>query len=80
MSRITSGKLRLDVQREWPAGFIEAALDTVQPAAEAKGVRLETRARPGRRADRRRPGRLQQVVWNLLSNAIKFTPRAARCR
>lgn len=75
MSRITSGQVRLDVQPVDPAAFVDAALETVRPAAEAKGVRLE------KLLDRKAgpisgdPGRLQQIVWNLLSNAIKFTPR-----
>ncbi len=75
MSRITSGKLRLDIQPVEPATFVEAALQTVQPAAEAKAIRLEKAldARAGPILGD--PGRLQQVVWNLLSNAIKFTPK-----
>ena len=76
MSRITSGKLRLDVQPVAPAAVIEAAIETVRPAAEAKGIRLDHGARSGGRPGRRAiPSRLQQVVWNLLSNAIKFTPQ-----
>ena len=50
MSRITSGKLRLDVQPVEPAAVIEAALETVRPAADAKGIRLEHGARPDGRA------------------------------
>jgi signal transduction histidine kinase/ActR/RegA family two-component response regulator len=75
MSRITSGKLRLDVQSVHPASFIEAALETVKPAADAKGVRLEPLLDPAAGPVSGDPGRLQQVIWNLLSNAIKFTPR-----
>ena len=75
MSRITSGKLRLDIQPLQPVSFIEAAVETVKPAADAKGIRLEKFLDPGAGPISGDPGRLQQVVWNLLSNAIKFTPR-----
>jgi PAS domain S-box-containing protein len=78
MSRITSGKVRLDVQRVDLRAVIMAAIDTVRHAAEAKGVRLQpvldTLAGPVS-GDQ---NRLQQVFWNLLSNAIKFTPKAGR--
>lgn len=75
MSRITSGKVLLDIQNLAPAGFLDAAIETVRPAADAKNIRLEKHydADPGMVAGD--PARLQQVVWNLLSNAIKFTPR-----
>ena len=56
MSRITSGKLRLDIQTVHPVAFIEAAVETVRPAADAKGIRLESDARSGGRADLRRSG------------------------
>ena len=74
MSRITSGKLRLDVQMLEPLTFVEAAINTLRPAVEAKGLRLETvlAGNAGRVAGD--AARLQQVVWNLLSNAVKFTP------
>ena len=75
MSRITSGKLRLDVQPLQPVSFIEAALETVEPAADAKGIRLERVLDPAAGPISGDPGRLQQVIWNLLSNAIKFTPQ-----
>ena len=75
MSRITSGKLRLDVQPVMPATFIEAALETVRPSADAKGIRLEKMIDTDAGPVSGDPGRLQQVVWNLLSNAIKFTPK-----
>ena len=75
MSRITSGKMQLDVQTVMPTTFILAAIDTVQPAADAKNIRvvkiLDHTAGPIS-GD---PNRLQQVLWNLLSNAIKFTPK-----
>ena len=75
MSRITSGKVRLDIQPAEPAAFIEAALETVRPAAMAKGIRLQKLLDPGAGPVSGDPNRLQQVIWNLLSNAIKFTPR-----
>jgi PAS domain S-box-containing protein len=78
MSRITSGKLRLDIQPLLPAAVIEAAIETVTPAANAKGIRLEKFLEPGAGPISGDPGRLQQVIWNLLSNAIKFTPRDGR--
>jgi PAS domain S-box-containing protein len=75
MSRITSGKVLLDMQVVSPAGFVDAAVETVRPAADAKNIRIEKHYvdTPGMIAGD--PARLQQVVWNLLSNAIKFTPR-----
>jgi PAS domain S-box-containing protein len=80
MSRITSGKMRLDIQPVDPAAFIEAALATVAPGAEAKGVRLDKALDRAAGPIWGDPARLQQVVWNLLSNAIKFTPRDGRIR
>jgi PAS domain S-box-containing protein len=75
VSRIISGKLRLDVSRVDLEGVLEAAIESMLPAADAKGVRilkvLDSRAGPVS-GD---PARLQQVVWNLLANAVKFTPR-----
>jgi signal transduction histidine kinase/CheY-like chemotaxis protein len=78
VSRIISGKLRLDVQPVDLAAVIHAAIDTVLPAAEAKGIRIQRILDPLAAPVSGDPGRLQQVVWNLLSNAIKFTPRDGR--
>jgi PAS domain S-box-containing protein len=75
MSRITSGKLRLDLQRLHPASVVEAAVETARTAADAKGVRLETFVDPSAGPISADPGRLQQVMSNLLSNAVTFTPR-----
>jgi PAS domain S-box-containing protein len=75
MSRITSGKVLLDMQTVAPASFIDAAVETVRPAADAKNIRLEKRYVDDTGMVAGDPARLQQVVWNLLSNAIKFTPR-----
>jgi PAS domain S-box-containing protein len=78
MSRITSGKMQLDVQTIMPSSVIEAALDTVQPAAAAKNIRLVKILDHSAGPIAGDPGRLQQVLWNLLSNAIKFTPKEGR--
>jgi PAS domain S-box-containing protein len=74
VSRIITGKLRIDYKLLSLNQVINAAIETVLPAARAKGVRVEATLDP--RADRASGdiNRLQQVVWNLLSNAIKFTP------
>jgi PAS domain S-box-containing protein len=72
MGRIISGKLRLDVQRVELANVIEAALETAEPAAAARGVRIQKILDPAVVVSGD-PGRLQQVFWNLLSNAVKFT-------
>jgi signal transduction histidine kinase/ActR/RegA family two-component response regulator len=80
VSRVIRGKLRLDVRPIDLAPVIEAAVDSVRPAAEAKGIRLQVVLDPraGRAAGD--PDRLQQVVWNLLSNAVKFTPKGGRAQ
>jgi PAS domain S-box-containing protein len=75
MSRITSGKVLLDMQTVSPPVFIDAAIETVRPAADAKNIRIEKHYDPQARLIAGDPARLQQVIWNLLSNAIKFTPR-----
>ena len=78
MSRIISGKLRLDVQRVDLADVIRAAVETVEPAAAAKEIRLQLVLDPLTGRVSGDPNRLQQVFWNLLSNAIKFTPKGGR--
>jgi PAS domain S-box-containing protein len=75
MSRIISGKIRLDVQWIELAPLVEAAVNTVRPSAEAKDIRLRTILDPLAGPVTGDPARLQQVVWNLLTNAIKFTPK-----
>jgi PAS domain S-box-containing protein len=78
LSRIVSGKIRLDVQRTDLAAVVNAAIDTVRPAAEAKGIKLTAVIDPLVGPVKGDPARLQQVVWNLLSNAIKFTPKQGK--
>ena len=78
VSRIVSGKIRLDVQAVEIAGVVDNAVATVQPAADAKGVRLQSLIDPRIGPVAGDPDRLQQVVWNLLSNAVKFTPKGGR--
>ena len=78
VSRIITGKLRMDVRPSDPTAFIDAAVEAVRPAAEAKGVHVQKVMDTGAVAIPGDPVRLQQVVWNLLSNAIKFTPRGGR--
>ena len=78
MNRIASGKVRLDMQPVEPILFIEAALETVRPAAQAKGVKLDRRLDLSVGAISGDPGRLQQVLGNLLSNAVKFTAAGGR--
>ncbi|HEU4872484.1 MAG TPA: PAS domain S-box protein [Pyrinomonadaceae bacterium] len=78
VSRIITGKLRMDVRPSDPNSFIDAAVEAVRPAAEAKGVRVQKVLDTGAILIPGDPVRLQQVVWNLLSNAIKFTPRGGR--
>jgi len=78
LSRILSGQLRLDVQRIALIDVIRAALESAQPGADAKGVRIESILDARRGVVSGDPGRLQQIVWNLLSNAVKFTPRGGK--
>jgi signal transduction histidine kinase len=75
VSRIITGKLRLDFQPVELPRIVEAALETLRPAADAKGIRLDVDLGPLASPVLGDADRLQQVVWNLLSNAVKFTPR-----
>ena len=78
MSRVISGKMRLNIQAVDVADVVRAAAETVRPAADARGVRLQCVLDPSAGPVSGDPARLQQVMWNLLSNAIKFTPRGGR--
>jgi PAS domain S-box-containing protein len=80
MSRIVSGKLRLDVKEVNLADVINAGLDAIRHSAQSRGIVIETSFPREALLARGDEGRLQQVVWNLLSNAVKFTPRRGRIR
>jgi PAS domain S-box-containing protein len=78
VSRIITGKVRLEVSPVELVPVIEAALDAVRPAMDAKSIQLQTKLDPLAGAVSGDPTRLQQVVWNLLSNAVKFTGKGGR--
>jgi PAS domain S-box-containing protein len=78
VSRLIGGKMRLDVRAVDLVSVIEAAVDAIRPAAEAKEILLETTLDAGVGSVLGDAGRLQQIVWNLLSNAVKFTDRGGR--
>jgi PAS domain S-box-containing protein len=78
VSRIITGKMRLNVAPLNLGSVIEAAVETAHPAAEAKGIRLSVSLDPAADTMSGDAERLQQVVWNLLSNAVKFGPNGGR--
>ena len=74
VSRIVAGKMRLELRPVELVPVIEAAVEAIRPAADAKRIRLLRHLDPATGPVAGDPARLQQVVWNLLSNAVKFTP------
>lgn len=78
MSRIISGHVLLEVRPMNLPEAIQAALDSVRPSADSKGIRIQTLLDTRLGPVRGDPHRLQQVLWNLLANAIKFTPKGGR--
>ena len=78
LSRIMSGRFRLDVQQVSLLDIVRGALDSIEPAAQTKGVRLESVLDPQSVVVSGDPARLQQVFWNLLSNAVKFTAKGGK--
>jgi PAS domain S-box-containing protein len=78
MSRMTTGKLRVDLESLPVIPVLEAALESVRPAAEAKNLSIHKSWRVHEANVLADATRLQQVLWNLLSNAVKFTPTGGR--
>jgi PAS domain S-box-containing protein len=78
LSRIMTGKLRLELHQISFASVVEAAVDSAQPSADAKGIRLKAMLGASQDIVSADGARLQQVVWNLLTNAIKFTPKGGQ--
>ena len=78
VSRIISGKLRLDVRTVDLISIVNAAIDSIRPAADTKTIRLQTMLDPAAGPIAGDADRLQQIVWNLLTNAVKFTPKGGR--
>ena len=78
VSRIVSGKVRLEVRPCELSDIIRAGIDVVRSAAQAKDITLSAELDPAASAASCDAARMQQVVWNLLSNAIKFTPKGGR--
>jgi signal transduction histidine kinase/DNA-binding response OmpR family regulator len=74
VSRIITGKLRLDIRVADLVSIIQSAVESARPAADAKGVHLQIEVDPATCPFQGDPNRIQQVIWNLLSNAVKFTP------
>jgi PAS domain S-box-containing protein len=78
ISRIVSGKIRLNVQAVEFPDIVRSAVDAILPAADAKQIRIESVLDPHATPVSGDPERLQQVLWNLLSNAVKFTNRGGK--
>jgi PAS domain S-box-containing protein len=78
VSRIVTGKLRLETHPVELVSIIETAVEAIRPAAEAKSIRLDTELDPLVGYVSGDPARLQQVIWNLVANAVKFTGKGGR--
>ena len=78
LNRIMAGKVRLDVKQVSLPEIVQSVIESAEPGAKAKDIRLEARLDPDTPLVPGDSDRLQQVVWNLLSNAIKFTARGGR--
>src|SRR3984885_11897030 len=78
LSRVMTGKLRLDLHQVSFASIVEAAVDSARPSADVKGIRLKAILSSNSDIVSADSARLQQVVWNLLTNAIKFTPKGGQ--
>jgi len=80
VSDIVAGRMRLDVRPMCLVPVINAAIETLYPAINAKGIHLETAFDLDADVISGDPGRVRQIMWNLLSNAVKFTPRQGKIR
>jgi two-component system CheB/CheR fusion protein len=78
ISRISSGRLRLDIQPVKLIPLISAAIEMINLDAEQKNIQIQSQLDPANKTLQADPIRLQQVIWNLLSNSIKFTPAGGR--
>lgn len=78
VSRVITGKLQMNLTAVDLVATVDAALDAVRPAMEAKDIKIETILDSSLRLVSGDPDRLQQVVWNVLSNAAKFTPAGGK--
>jgi PAS domain S-box-containing protein len=78
VSRIISGKLRLNVRPTELVTFVRAAIESVRPMADVKGVAVNAQIPEGTGLVYADPDRIQQVIWNLLTNAVKFTDKGGR--
>jgi signal transduction histidine kinase len=78
VSKMMLGRVRLELQTTAIGPLVQAALDIVQPMADATGVRIELERAAAVDFVRADPDRMRQIMWNLLSNAVKFTPAGGR--